>query len=245
MGAQRPHGGLFVEFEEINSEYWSFLNYNGQYMKPFYLLFLGFFWSSIAAAQYPSTNYWFAELGGANPLSQVKQEIYRGLGQKPVSWSPTPWVILNTGFHLESDRNGFIEPFLHIRRLTESAGLLLGLRLGRGYGRGRWFIETEYGGERGSLLSYSTATQSAGFSYGAGFRYRLTTRMSAQASFLRNHFSQFFQVDSQYKHPARSLVAASLYWNLNIKSDKPAKALKVKKLSPRRQNRCLYSPSNT
>lgn len=214
-------------------------------MKPFFLLLLGFFWSGIATAQYPATNYWFAELGGATPLSQVKQEIYRSLRQKSVSWSPTSWVILNAGFHLESEKNGFIEPFLHIRRLNESAGLLLGLRLGRGYGRGRWFIETEYGGERGSLLSYSTTTQSAGFSYGAGFRYRLTTRMSAQATFLRNHFSQFFQVESQYKHPVRSFVSASLYWNLNVKSDKLAKAPKVKKLSPRRQNRCPYSPSNT
>lgn len=214
-------------------------------MKPFFLLLSGFFWSGIATAQYPATNYWFAELGGATPLSQVKEEVYRSLRQKSVSWSPASWVILNAGFHLESEKNGFIEPFLHIRRLTEGAGLLLGLRVGRGYGRSRWFIETEYGGERGSLLSYSTTTQSAGFSYGAGFRYRLTTRMSAQASFLRNHFSQFYQVDSQYKHPVRLFVAASLYWNLNIKSDKLAKAPKVKKLSPRRQNRCPYSPSNT
>lgn len=214
-------------------------------MKPFLLLLLGFFWSSIAAAQYPSTNYWFVELGGATPLSQVKQEIYRGLTQKSVSWSPASWVILNAGFHLESEKNGFIEPFLHIRRLNESAGLLLGLRVRRGFRRSRWFIETEYGGERGSLLSYSTTTQSAGFSYGAGFRYRVTTRMSAQVSFLRNHFSQFFQVQPPYKHPVRTLLATSLYWNLNIKSDKPAKAPKVKKLSPRRQNRCLYSPSNT
>jgi hypothetical protein len=125
-------------------------------MKPFYLLLLGFFWSGIATAQYPSTNYWFAELGGATPLSQVKQEIYRGSRQKSVSWSPTSWLILNAGFHLESEKNGFIEPFLHIRRLNESAGLLLGLRVGRGFRRSRWFIETEYGGERGSLLSYST-----------------------------------------------------------------------------------------
>lgn len=247
MGAQRPHGGLFVEFEEINSEYWSFLNYNGQYMKPFYLLFLGFFWSSIAAAQYPSTNYWFAELGVSSPVNNYKSPIKKG-NSPIVLWSPKNQTYSNLGGHFESMEGHYVEMFLHGRfvgdNLVDSA-VLLGLRLGTGKKRMRGFIEVKYGGQNGNFSSYTIEDEAAGFSYGAGFRYRLTTRMSAQASFLRNHFSQFFQVDSQYKHPARSLVAASLYWNLNVKSDKPTKAPKVKKLSPRRQNRCPYSPSNT
>ncbi|RDB04073.1 hypothetical protein [Runella aurantiaca] len=216
-------------------------------MKPFLLLLLGFFWSEIAAAQYPSINYWFAELGIANSVNNSKSPIKKG-NSLVLLWSPKNQTYANIGRHFESTEGHFVEIFFHSRfvgdNLVDSA-VLTGIRLGTGKKRMRGFIEVDYGGQNGNFSSYTIQDEAAGYFYGAGFRYRLTTRMSAQASFLRNHFSQFFQVQPPYKHPVRTLLATSLYWNLNIKSDKPAKAPKVKKLSPRRQNRCLYSPSNT
>lgn len=247
MGAQRPDGSLFVEFEEINRKYWSFLNYNGQCMKPFLLLFLGIFWSEIAAAQYPFTNYWFIETGSAIPLMAHKQSIYKSVRAIPIQWSPSNLFFFNVGGHLESMEGRFIELYFQGRYAGQEIyepKSFMGLKIGGGKNRWRWFTELNYG-SRTTSGGRLPQDEAAGIAYGLGLRYRLTTRMSAQASFLRNHFSQYFRVEPPYKHPVRSFVTASLYWNLNIKSDKPAKAPKVKKLTSRRQNRCLYSPSNT
>jgi hypothetical protein len=211
-------------------------------MKPFFLLFLGLLQSGIAAAQYPATNYWFAELGGALPFSVNKQSIYKKLSQKPVEWAPASQLFFNSGWHLESMEGRFLEMFFDFRgNDIDDPSILVGTRFGGGKNRWRYFLEVN----GGSFTGNGGMDEPVNLTYGAGFRYRLTKRMSLQTSFLRNHFSQYFRVAPPYKHPVRSFVAASLYWNLNIKSDKLAKAPKVKKLSPRRQNRCPYSPSNT
>lgn len=216
-------------------------------MKPFLLLLLDFFWSGIATAQYPSTNYWFAEVGISSSENKHELAIRKGNSQVS-SWVPKNQINVNIGGHFESMEGHFVEIFLHNRCIyndIEDSAILIGTRLGTGKRRIRGFIEMDYGGQNGNLSAYSTQDESAGFLYGLGFRYRLTKRMSAQISFLRNHFTHFEKVDPPYKTPISTFVSASLYWNLNIKSDKLSKAPKVKKLSPRRQNRCPYSPSNT
>ncbi len=216
-------------------------------MKPFFLLLLGLFQSGMTAAQYPSTNYWFAELGISSSASKHEMTVRKG--NSPVSpWVPKDQINVNIGGHFESMEGHFIEIFLHNRCIyndIEDSAILLGTRLGTGKRRIRGFIEMDYGGQNGNLSAFSTQDESGGFLYGLGIRYRLTTRMSAQISFLRNHFTHFEKVEPPYKIPVRTFLAASLYWNLNIKSDKLSKTPKVKKLSPRRQNRCPYSPSNT
>lgn len=247
MGAQWPDGGLFVEFEEIKREYRSFLYYNGHFMKPFLLLLFVLFWSAIAIAQYPFTNYWFVETGSAIPLMAHKQIIYKGVGAIPMQWSPSNLFFFNVGGHLESTEGRFIELYFQGRyagQEIDEPKSFMGLKIGGGKNRWRWFTELNYG-SRTTSGGRLPQDEAAGIAYGLGLRYRLTTRMSAQASFLRNHFSQYFRIEPPYKHPVRSLATVSLYWNLNIKSDKLIKVPKVKKLSPRRQNRCPYSPSNT
>jgi hypothetical protein len=216
-------------------------------MKLFLLLLLVLFWSGVATAQYPYTNYWFIETGSAIPLMAHKQIIYKGVGAIPIQWSPSNLFFFNVGGHLESAEGCFIELYFQGRyagQEIDEPKSFMGLKIGAGKNRWRWFTELNYG-SRSTGGGRSSQDEAAGVSYGAGFRYRFTKRMSLQTSFLRNHFSQYFRVEPPYKHPVRSFISASLYWNLNIKSDKLAKAPKVKKLSPRRQNRCLYSPSNT
>ena len=215
-------------------------------MKPLLLFSICCLGGFFAQAQYPYTNYWFIESGVAIPLSVHKQSIYKGLGQKPVEWSPAGQLFFNSGWHLESMEGRFLEPYFQWRYagqyITEPK-FFTGIKIGGGKEKWRWFTELNYGSRTTSGGGRSSQDEAAGFIYGAGFRYRLTVRMSGQASFFRNHFSQYFRVESPYKHPVRSFVTASLYWNLNIKTDKTRKPPKVKKLSPRRQNRCLYPVS--
>jgi len=211
-------------------------------MKPFFLLLLGLFRSGIAVAQYPYTNYWFIESGAAQPFSSNKQSIYKRLSQKAVEWSPAGQLFFNSGWHLESMEGRFLELFFDFRgNDIYDPSMLVGARFGGGKDRWRYFLEVN----GGSFTGNGGMDEPVNLIYGAGFRYRLTKRMSVQASFLRNHFSQYYRLETPYKHPVRSFATVSLYWNLNVKSDKLRKASKVKKLSPRRQNRCPYSPSNT
>lgn len=216
-------------------------------MKPFFLLLLGFFWSGIATAQYPSTNYWFIETSSAIPLVNHKQVIYKGVGLSPVEWYPTNQFFFNVGGHLESVEGRFIELYFQGRyagQEIDKPKSFIGLKIGGGKNRWRWFTELNYG-SRTTSGGRLPQDEAAGVAYGLGLRYRLTTRMSAQTSFLRNHFSQYYQLETPYKHPTRLFVSLSLYWNLNVRPEKSMKPIKVKKLTPRRQNRCPYSLSNT
>ncbi|MEZ4900364.1 MAG: hypothetical protein R2822_00595 [Spirosomataceae bacterium] len=199
-----------------------------------------FFCGSLLFAQYPYTNYWQAEFGFTYPLTSSKQNIIKGQSKTEL-WSPAPQINAHLGWHFESMEGHFLEMYLQGRCIyndIEDSAILVGSRLGTGKGKARYFFELNHGGPQGNFSAYSIDDESAGVSYGFGCRYRLTSRMSAQGILLRNHYAQFERDMAPYKHPARLFFVSSLYWNLNGKPEQRPR--KVKKLSPRQQNRCVY-----
>lgn len=214
-------------------------------MRILYFFVLMYSISKSAPAQYPHTNYWQAEISYAAPLFSKTQAIRYGKNRVD-AWTPRAQVNANLGGHFESMEGHFVEAFLHARCLEndfEDSAILVGTRIGTGKKRWRAYIELDYGGQNGNFSAYETNDESAGFMYGLGTRYRLSTRVSLQASYLRNRFMQFEEVAIPFKRPVGSFSSLGLYWNLSVKPDKRSKPTKVKKLTPRRQNRCLYTPA--
>lgn len=162
-------------------------------MKHFLPFYSCFFCGSLLFAQYPSANYWFAELGGATPISKNYQIIYRGPTQKPTQWYPSNQWFVNLGFHMESLEGHFFEPYLEWRYAGQELKypkFLGGFRFGTGKNRWRFFTEGNYGSRNTSGGGGVLQDEAAGVSYGVGYRYHITSRMSVQIAFLRNHFSQ-------------------------------------------------------
>ena len=214
-------------------------------MKPLYFFSLIYLIGKEACAQYPYTNYWFIETGGAISLGSHKQPIYKNTGINPIPWSPNHRFLFNLGGHLESLAGRFIEIYAHVRYTGQNIDepkVGMGLKIGAGKDRWRCFVELNHG-SRNAGGGTSPRDDAVGIAYGLGWRYRLITNLSVQSSFLRNHFSQYYRADLPYKHPVRSFASLSLHWNLNTNSDKWKKSPKAKKLTPRRQNRCLYTPA--
>ena len=214
-------------------------------MKTLYFFTFAYLLSKETWAQYPNTSYWQAEMSYATPIFQKAQAIRHGATQVD-AWTPRGQVNANLGLHFESIEGHFVEVFLHARCLEndfEDSAILVGTRIGTGKKRWRFYLELDHGGRNGNFSAFEVHDESAGFMYGLGTRYRLSTRVSLQASCVRNRFMQFEEVAVPFKRPVGSFASLGLYWNLSVKPDKRSKSTKVKKLTPRRQNRCLYAPA--
>lgn len=214
-------------------------------MRTFYFFTLAYLLGKETLAQYPNTSYWQAEMSYAAPIFQKSQAIRYGSTQVD-AWAPRGQVNANLGLHFESIEGHFAEVFLHARCLEndfEDSAILMGMRLGTGKKRWRVYLELDQGGRNGNFSAFEVHDESAGFMYGLGIRYRISTRVSLHASYLRNHFIQFKEVAVPFKRPVGSFAALGLYWNLSVKPDRQSKPTKVKKLTPRRQDRCLYAPA--
>lgn len=216
-------------------------------MRTLYFFTLAYLLGKETLAQYPNTSYWQAEMSYAAPIFQKSQAIRYGATQVD-AWTPRALVNANLGLHFESIEGHFAEVFLHARCLEnsiEDSSILMGTRIGTGKKRWRVYLEVAYVRPNGSVTVYASGSpnESAGFMYGLGTRYRISTRVSLQASCLRNHFTQLEKVAVPFKRPVGSFASLGLYWNLSVKPDRQSKPTKVKKLTPRRQDRCLYAPA--
>ncbi|MFN4144565.1 MAG: hypothetical protein ACK4GN_01990 [Runella sp.] len=212
-------------------------------MKPIIPLLIFCFISNTAHSQPNYGHYLFLEAGGAMPVHRTPKQVLKRFVNTPINWTPSNLLLLHAGGHLQSLNGSFLEVLLQYRRVATDASVLLGLRLGKKHDRASWFVETNYGGTNGTLLSHQSYNESNAFAYGAGIRYLLMQHLSLQMTLIRNHYRGFENANPPFNKPARLLVGGSLHWHLNFgnaSKDQPRTPPKVKKLSRRSQNRCLY-----
>jgi hypothetical protein len=184
-------------------------------------------------AQYPRGNYLFAAVYGSAPLNRSAQSVYPRWQSRPQSWQPANQFFFNMGLHFESLEGHFLETYLNLKGVDNQDLIVIpGLRLGSGKNRWRWFGEVNYSGY--TRVLHSGAEEAIGYHYGAGFRTRIGQRLSWQASLLRQHFDAFDEPGHQLRSPARVFLTSGLHW-------KP----KIKKLTPRRFNRCVHPVSSS